>query len=77
MDQLMPNTVEASGEKHVPAVIVTGDAIQVHVGTVNHPMAQEHWISWIQLETSRGSQRKYLKPGEAPKAVFAMAGEEP
>lgn len=77
MDRLMPNTVEASGEKHVPAVIVTGDAIQVHVGTVNHPMAQEHWISWIALETSRGNQRKYLKPGEAPKAVFALAGEEP
>lgn len=77
MDLLSPNTVEASGEKHVPAVIVTGDQVQVNVGTVDHPMAQEHWISWIQLDTNQGSQRRYLKPGQAPKAVFALAGAQP
>ena len=43
MEELVPNTVEASNEKHLPAVTVEDGAINVNVGSVNHPMADEHY----------------------------------
>ena len=76
MDQLLPNTVEASGEKHIPAVSVNGDVVTVNVGSVNHPMEDAHYIEWVQVETENGSQRKYMKPGQAPNVVFHLAGDK-
>ena len=77
MKELVPNTVEASGEKHIPAVTVKGDTVEVNVGSVNHPMESVHWIEWVQLVTDKGSQRKYLKPGEAPNVKFLLSDEKP
>ena len=77
MDELIPNTVEASGEKHIPAVKVHDDVVEVNVGSVNHPMEEVHWIQWVQLVTDQGSQRKHLNPGEAPNVKFSLAGEKP
>ena len=77
MDELIPNTVEASGEKHIPAVKVHGDVVEVNVGSVNHPMEEVHWIQWVQLVTDQGSQRKHLNPGEAPNVKFSLGGEKP
>ena len=77
MDLLVPNTVEASGEKHLPQVQLDGQTVTVRVGSVEHPMAQEHWIQWVQLQTRSGVQRKYLEPGQVPQAVFQLNGEKP
>jgi superoxide reductase len=41
-------------------------------------MLEEHYIEFIILETENGFQKKDLKPGEAPEAVFVTAdGEKP
>lgn len=77
MEELVPNTVEASGEKHIPAVTVDRSVVTVNVGSVDHPMLEEHWIEWVQLETEAGSQRKTLKPGSAPKVTFQLGEEKP
>ena len=77
MKELVPNTVEASGEKHIPAVTVKDGLVEVDVGSVNHPMESVHWIEWVQLVTDKGSQRKYLKPGEAPNVKFLLSDEKP
>lgn len=77
MDCLLPNTVEASGEKHIPAVSVGDGVVTVNVGTVNHPMQDAHYIEWVQLNTEHGMQRRYLNPGEAPSVVFHLGGEKP
>ena len=77
MNQLLPGTVEASTEKHIPAVKVSKNAVEVNVGSVDHPMMEVHWIEWIQLVTDKGSYRKALNPGEAPKVYFLLAGEKP
>lgn len=74
MEVLEPNTVEASNEKHLPAVEVSGDVVTVRVGSVEHPMAEEHFIQWVELETDRGVQRRVLQPGDAPAAVFSLNG---
>lgn len=72
MEELVPNTVEASGEKHIPVIEVVGKKVNVKVGSVQHPMAQEHYIEWIYLETEKGGQCKNLKPGEEPSATFSL-----
>ena len=77
MEELIPNTVEASGEKHIPDVTLSGDRVEVNVGSVDHPMVEVHWIEWVQLVTDQGSHRKWLKPGQAPKVSFLVPGEKP
>ena len=77
MDQLIPGTVEASHEKHVPAVKVGEGIVEVNVGAVDHPMVDVHWIEWVQLVTDKGSYRKWLNPGEAPYVKFQLADEKP
>jgi len=77
MNELVPNTVEASGEKHIPAVTVNENIVEVNVGSVDHPMIDVHWIEWVQLVTENGIQRKVLNPGEAPHVTFILNGEKP
>ena len=77
MTEIIPGTVEASREKHIPVVTRDGDKITVNVGSVTHPMTEEHSISWIFLKTRLGGQIKYLAPTDEPIAVFALDGDEP
>ena len=77
MKELVPNTVEASVEKHLPVVTVSGDGINVKVGGVAHPMEDAHNISFVYVETEKGGQRKSLKIGEAPDLTFSFADDKP
>lgn len=62
MELLEPNTVDASGEKHMPVVTLLGDGkIRVEVGSVHHPMTPEHHIAFIYVETDNGGIRVDLK----------------
>ena len=77
MMELVPNTVEASAEKHLPVVAVSGDRVSVQVGGAPHPMEDKHSIVFIYVETNRGGQRKRLEPGEPPKADFCFVEDQP
>ena len=77
MQELIPNTVDASGEKHIPVVEVKDGIVKVRVGSVDHPMAADHWIEWIYLETDHGSQIKHLSPDAVPEVEFAIGKEVP
>lgn len=76
MTELVPNTVDASLEKHVPVVTVTTNTVSVKIGSAAHPMTEEHYIQWIYLQTASGGKRECLKPGDAPEATFALTKEE-
>ena len=77
MKELVPGTVDAAVEKHVPVVEVDGNTVTVRVGSVEHPMLPEHYITFIALETKAGVQHHFLKPGEEPEAKFALVdGDE-
>lgn len=76
MKEVVPNTTDAAGEKHVPAATVEGTKVTVKVGSVAHPMLDAHYIQWVILETEKGYQKKDLKPGEAPEAVFALTEDD-
>ena len=77
MTKLEPGVVEASHEKHIPVVTREGDTVKVTVGSVAHPMADEHHIAWVYLQTCRGGQRKCLKTGSEPVVTFALSDETP
>jgi superoxide reductase len=76
MEKIVPGTTDAAAEKHVPVVEVNGNIATVKVGSVAHPMIEEHYIEWIVLQTESGNQRKQLKPGQEPKAEFALLDGE-
>ncbi len=77
MAELVPNTTDAAGEKHVPVYQVRDNTVHVAVGATGHPMLEEHSIEWVSIQTKAGMQRKPLKPGEPPEACFALCkGDE-
>ena len=77
MSVLEAGVVEASREKHIPEVEVLDGRVNVTVGSVLHPMSEEHSILWVYLETDKGGHRKDLKAGEAPSVSFALVDEKP
>ena len=75
--ELVPGSVDAALEKHVPDVEVKGTTVLVNIGEVTHPILPEHHIEWILLETKKGFQIKYLEAGDAPEAKFEISDDEP
>ncbi len=76
MHELIPGTTDAAREKHVPVYTVEGNLVKVEVGSVAHPMLEEHFIEWISLQTKQGNQRKCLKPGDKPAATFLISDDD-
>ncbi len=77
MTELVPGTVEASHEKHIPVVTVDADTVRVTVGSVAHPMTEEHHIAWVYLETEKGGQRKALPIDGEPTVEFVCKDDNP
>lgn len=75
MQLLVPNTQDASQEKHVPVIEKSGNILTVRVGSVEHQSLPEHFIEWIAVQTPAGLQINYLKPGDKPEARFALADD--
>lgn len=67
MEDLIPNSAEASFEKHIPTYEIKGENIEVKV---NHVMEDEHYIKWISLVSNDKEITKYFNPGEEPICKF-------
>lgn len=76
MEELIPGSVDASAEKHVPLCSLDENKVFVMVGEAEHPMVSEHYIAWIAIETEAGAQIKYLTPGEQPAASFCIGSQD-
>jgi len=77
MQEIIPGTVDASKEKHIPVYTIEKNIVKVTVGEVLHPMEEKHYIEWVSLQTKYGNQRKALKPGDKPSVCFALCdGDE-
>ncbi len=70
------NSTDAAQEKHVPVVEKVDGGYKVTVGSVAHPMADDHYIEWIELIAGSKAHRQFLNPGQAPEAVFLIPDEE-
>ena len=77
MTEMIPGTTEASVEKHLPVYTVEGNRVIVNVGSIEHPMSEEHYIEWVSLQTKFGNQRKQLAPTDKPTVCFSICeGDE-
>ena len=63
MKTLVPNSVDAAAEKHVPTYEVKEGKILVRV---NHVMEEDHYIEWISIVYDNKEVTTYLKPGDEP-----------
>lgn len=77
MTELKAGAIDASLEKHVPVAKIEGNTVKVEIGSVLHPMTEEHNISWVYLLTDKGGQRKCLEVGKDPAVTFALYDEKP
>ncbi len=76
MQLQVENTTDAATEKHVPVVVAVDGGFKVTVGEVNHPMAEEHFIEWIELNVDGKAYHYDLAPGDAPEALFNATGSK-
>lgn len=76
MKELIANTSEGAQEKHLPVVTVEGDQVTVSVGSIQHPMSEEHSINWVYLLTQKGGQRKNLPFDGEPVARFKITEDD-
>jgi superoxide reductase len=76
MELLKEKTEDVGQEKHVPVIEKTEKGVKVKVGSVPHPMEENHYIQWIELIVDGISLRKFLKPGDKPEAEFGISGEK-
>lgn len=70
MKLMSEKTADAATEKHVPVIEAIDGGYKVTVGSVAHPMAEDHYIEWIEIQFDDKVGRKYLKPGDEPVAFF-------
>ena len=68
--ELVPNTVDAAYEKHVPVYEINGNKMIVRVGEIAHPMIPEHYIMWIAQVNNNKMTMVKLNPGDKPEAEF-------
>ena len=76
MKLFVENTVDAAREKHVPVVEKTASGFTVKVGSVAHPMEEEHYIEWIEIIADGKAYRQFLQPGGAPEATFDVKADK-
>lgn len=72
MTEMIPNTIDAAKEKHVPVITVNNNTVSVDIGSVPHPMTPEHHIAWVYLYTTGGGQRNCLPVDGKPHADFEL-----
>jgi len=76
MKLMSENTVDAAKEKHVPVIEVGEGSVKVTIGSVAHPMEEKHYIEWIELIADGKAYRQFLKPGDAPTAIFNVTAKK-
>ena len=74
-ERMVEQSEEQGMEKHVPIVEKTGNRFLVRVGSVEHPMDEDHFIAWIEISDGSRVYRAYLKPGDKPMAEFCIDAE--
>lgn len=72
MELLTAHTDEMAFEKHKPVMSVSGNRVEIKVGSVSHPMTEDHYIKWILLHTDKGLHMRCLDPGDTPDTVFTL-----
>ncbi len=75
MELLDEKTADAATEKHIPVIEKIDGGYKVKVGSVPHPMQEEHYIEWIELLADGKAYRQFLSAGDAPEAIFNVEAD--
>lgn len=70
MEKMVAKEADEGREKHVPVIEKANGGIKVKVGSIAHPMEQQHYIEWIEVVSDGRAYRQFLNPGDAPEAIF-------
>ncbi len=78
MTLLTEQDTETMQEKHKPVVVFEGETKTIRVGSIPHPMEEEHYIMFIEAISpdKKYLKRKYLKPHEAPELELKCKCEQ-
>ena len=76
MNLLEEKSQDEGNEKHLPVIENTDSGIKVKVGTVEHPMEEDHFIQWIEVITKDKAYREFLNPGNPPEAEFCIKQDD-
>lgn len=76
MEEIVANTTEAATEKHIPVYTENENEVTITVGETIHPMEDNHYIKWINVETNKGHYHFNLKPGMEPIVKFRKDATE-
>ena len=75
MAHLRENSTDAAGEKHVPVIEKTIEGYKVSVGSIPHPMQDDHYIEWVELIADEKAYREFLKPNQNPEVIFNIEAD--
>jgi len=75
MELLDEKTADAATEKHVPVIEKIDGGYKIKIGSVPHPMQEEHYIEWIELLADGKAYRQFLSAGDAPEAEFNVEAD--
>ena len=74
--QPMKLQIEKTGdegtEKHKPVIVKSenGKETIIKVGSIDHPMEEDHYIEWIEAFVGKKVLKKYLVPGDKPEFIL-------
>lgn len=63
-------------EKHLPVLEETDNGVKVKIGSIPHPMEDNHCIEWVEIIVDNQVHRKALKPGDKPEAEFNIKPDD-
>lgn len=73
MTKMDAQTADMSLEKHVPIIKKVDGGILVKVGSTEHPMTEQHYITFIEVMTNDNKVgRAELTPNDKPEAFFNL-----
>ncbi len=76
MQVLNANTTDAAQEKHLPVVEKTKNLVNVKIGSIPHPMTEEHYIQFVVLKSDKNVYVHEFNPNDAPETNFTIAPSE-
>ena len=76
LEPITANSKEVAVEKHIPVVEEGEEGVTIQVGSVLHPMTEEHYIEWIFVGLKNGALKINLNPGDEPKVTIPYHKEE-
>lgn len=76
MRELKAGESDGALEKHIPVYTVRGNKVDVRIGSIDHPMTEEHYIQWVTIETKKGAQLRRLEPGQTPHIEFLIGDDD-